>query len=71
MVKVMVISWRDGRLVTCRNKRHLKNKGENALDIKGVSDKFQGRGGLSDAGHNCIMKDLSKWHIFFIRKTKR
>ena len=31
-----------------RNKGHLKNKGENALDIKGVSDKFQGRGGLSD-----------------------
>ena len=32
-----------------RNKGHLKNKGENALDIKGVSDKFQGRGGLSFA----------------------
>ena len=48
MVKALAISWRDGRLVA-RNKGHLKNKGENTLDIKGVSDKFQGRGGLSDA----------------------
>ena len=46
--QALAISWRDGRLVAARNKGHLKNKGENALDIKGVSDKFQGRGGLSD-----------------------
>ena len=42
-----------------RNKGHLKNKGENALDIKGVSDKFQGRGGLSDEDTIIWMKDLS------------
>jgi len=57
--QALAISWRDGRLVAARNKGHLKNKGENALDIKGVSDKFQGRGGLSDA-YNFAMKDLSK-----------
>jgi len=57
--QALAISWKDGRLVAARNKGHLKNKGENALDIKGVSDKFQGRGGLSDA-YNFAMKDLSK-----------
>ena len=57
--QALAVSWRDGRLVAARNKGHLKNKGENALDIKGVSDKFQGRGGLSDA-YNFAMKDLSK-----------
>ena len=56
--QALAISWRDGRLVAARNKGHLKNRGENALDIKGVSDKFQGRGGLSDA-YNYAMKDLS------------
>ena len=56
--QALAISWRDGRLVADRNKGHLKNRGENALDIKGVSDKFQGRGGLSDA-YNYAMKDLS------------
>ena len=55
----MAISWRDGRLVAARNKGHLKNRGENALDIKGVSDKFQGRGGLSDGYTIVVMKDLS------------
>ena len=56
--QALAISWRDGRLVAARNKGHLKNKGENALDIKGVSDKFQNRGGLTDA-YNFAMKDLS------------
>jgi len=56
--QALAISWRNGRLVAARNKGHLKNRGENALDIKGVSDKFQGRGGLSDA-YNFAMKDLS------------
>ena len=57
--QALAISWRDNRLVAARNKGHLKNKGENALDIRGVSDKFQGRGGLSDA-YNFAMRDLSK-----------
>ena len=29
----LMISWRDGKLITARNKGHLKNRGETALDI--------------------------------------
>jgi len=57
--QALAISWRDGRLVAARNKGHLKNKGENALDIKGVADKFRGRGELEKA-YNFAMNDLSK-----------
>jgi len=57
--QALAISWRDGRLVAARNKGHLKNKGENALDIKGVADKFAGRGELEKA-YNFAMNDLSK-----------
>ena len=56
--QALAISWRDGRLVAARNKGHLKNKGENALDIKAVADKFAGRGELEKA-YNFAMKDLS------------
>jgi hypothetical protein len=45
-------------LIAARNKSHLKNSGENALDISGVASKFQGRGGLTDA-YNFAMVDLS------------
>ena len=57
--QALAISWRDGRLVAARNKGHLKNKGENALDIKGVATKFAGRGELEKA-YNFAMNDLSK-----------
>ena len=56
--QALAISWRDGRLVAARNKGHLKNKGENALDIKGVATKFAGRGELEKA-YNFAMNDLS------------
>jgi hypothetical protein len=56
--QALAISWRDGRLVAARNKGHLKNRGANALDIKGVADKFSGRGELEKA-YNFAMKDLS------------
>jgi GNAT superfamily N-acetyltransferase len=56
--QALAISWRDGRLVAARNKGHLKNRGENALDIKGVADKFAGRGELEKA-YNFAMNDLS------------
>ena len=68
--QALAISWRDGRLVAARNKGHLKNKGENALDIKGVSDKFQNRGGLTDALQLCNERPF-KCDIFIIGKTKR
>ena len=57
--QALAVRWRDGRLVAARNKGHLKNKGENALDIKGVATKFAGRGELEKA-YNFAMNDLSK-----------
>ena len=57
--QALAVSWRDGRLVAARNKGHLKNKGENALDINGVATKFAGRGELEKA-YNFAMNDLSK-----------
>ena len=56
--QALAVSWRDGRLIAARNKGHLKNRGENALDIQGVAQKFAGRGGLTDA-YNFAMKDLN------------
>jgi len=56
--QALAISWVGGRLVAARNKGHLKNKGANALDIKGVADKFSGRGELEKA-YNFAMKDLT------------
>jgi hypothetical protein len=57
--QALAVSWRDGRLVAARNKGHLKNKGEGALDINGVAVKFAGRGELEKA-YNFAMKDLTK-----------
>jgi hypothetical protein len=56
--QALAISWVGGRLVAARNKGHLKNKGAGALDIKGVADKFTGRGELEKA-YNFAMKDLT------------
>ena len=56
--QALAISWVNGRLVAARNKSHLKNKGEGAMTIGQVADKFAGRGGLTDA-YNFAMKDLS------------
>ena len=57
--QALAISWRDDKgLIAARNKSHLKNSGEGALDISGVASKFGGRGGLTDA-YNFAMKDLT------------
>jgi hypothetical protein len=56
--QALAVSWVNGRLVAARNKSHLKNKGEGAMTIGQVADKFAGRGGLTDA-YNYAMKDLS------------
>jgi hypothetical protein len=56
--QALAVTWKDGKLLAARNKGHLKNKGENALDIKGVADKFKGRGELEKA-YNFAMNDLS------------
>ena len=56
--QALAISYRNDRgIIAARNKSHLKDKGLNALDIKGVSDKFANRGGLTDA-YNFAMRDL-------------
>lgn len=58
--QALAVSWRDdkGGLIAARNKGHLKNRGEAALDISGMASKFSGRGGLTDA-YNFAMKDLT------------
>ena len=55
----LMISWKDGKLVTARNKGQLKNFGANSMDIKGVASKFAGRGDIKDA-FVFAMKDLNK-----------
>lgn len=39
----------DGQVIFARNKGHIKNFGQNALDWKGVCEVFDNRGDLSDA----------------------
>ena len=57
--QALAISYRkDKGIIAARNKSHLKDSGAGALDIKGVSDKFANRGGLTDA-YNFAMRDLS------------
>ncbi|MEY3312185.1 MAG: Cytidylyltransferase-like [Bacteroidota bacterium] len=55
--QALAVSWVKGRLVAARNKSHLRNKGEGAMDITQVATKFANRGGLTDA-YNFAMKDL-------------
>jgi len=54
----IMISWKNGKLIAARNKQHLKNAGENALDVQGIADLFAGRGDIETA-YNAAMKDLS------------
>ena len=57
--QALAVSWRDDKgLIAARNKGHLKNKGENALDISAMASKFSGRGDLTDA-YNFAMIDLN------------
>ena len=48
-----------GKLIAARNKGHLKNSGETALDTNGIISKFKGRGDISDA-FSFAVKDLEK-----------
>tara|TARA_R110002153_G_scaffold2742_2_gene13161 strand:- start:148 stop:1230 length:1083 start_codon:yes stop_codon:yes gene_type:complete len=54
-----MISWKDGELISARNKGHIKNKGETALSIKDVESKFKGRGDIRNAFVYAV-RDLSK-----------
>ena len=55
----ILISWKNGKLIAARNKSHLKNAGEAALDMSGIASLFAGRGDIETA-YNAAMKDLSK-----------
>ena len=55
----LMISWKDGKLISARNKGHIKNKGETALSIKDVESKFKGRGDIRNAFVYAV-RDLSK-----------
>jgi len=56
--QALAISWKEkGGLIAARNKGHLKDKGENAMNLSGVKSWMAGRGELSD-GFNFAMKDL-------------
>ena len=48
-----------GKLIAARNKGHLKNSGETALDANGIISKFKGRGDIEDA-FSFAVKDLEK-----------
>jgi hypothetical protein len=54
----IMISWKNGKLIAARNKSHLKNGGENALDMQGIASLFAGRGDIETA-YNAAMRDLS------------
>ena len=55
----LMVSWKDGKLVTARNKGQLKNFGGNSMDASGVASKFAGRGDIKDA-FVFAMNDLGK-----------
>lgn len=52
------ISWKNGKLIAARNKSHLKDSGEGAMDIGGVAQLFAGRGDIETV-YNAAMEDLN------------
>lgn len=59
-------SWKNGQLVCARNKYHLKNFGENALNTIGLQDMFKGRGDIEEAftlAVNDLEQAISKMSI--------
>jgi hypothetical protein len=54
----IMISWKSGKIIAARNKSHLKNHGENALDFNGIKDLFAGRGDIEIA-YTTAMEDLA------------
>jgi hypothetical protein len=55
----IMISWKAGKLIAARNKGHLKNAGEAALDSAALAAMFAGRGDIETA-YNAAMKDLTE-----------
>lgn len=48
----IMFSVRDGQIVFARSNTHVRNKGQNALDINALKDKFAGRGDIGDSFGN-------------------
>jgi hypothetical protein len=53
----LMCSFKDNKIIAARNKGHLKNYGESALDIEGMKQFFGGRGSIETAFVNA-MTDL-------------
>ena len=54
----LMISWKNGDLVAARNKGHLRNFGEDAMDLRDLVNKFEGRGAIREA-FEYAFRDLS------------
>lgn len=52
----LLVSVKNGKVIAARNKGHLKNYGENAMDLKGIENKFAGR--EVGVAYGRAMKDL-------------
>lgn len=55
--QALAVSYKDGKLVTARNKGEYKNYGEHAATKDDIKQKFEGRGVISDA-YNFAFEDL-------------
>jgi len=53
----LAISWKNGKLISARNKSQYKNHGENALGYSALKDFFKDRGEIGDA-YNLAIEDL-------------
>jgi hypothetical protein len=45
----IAFSFKDGKIIFGRNKGHVRDAGKNALDVKGITQQFAGRGGIEKA----------------------
>lgn len=45
----IAFSFKDGKIIFGRNKGHVRDAGKNALDVKGITQQFTGRGGIEKA----------------------
>lgn len=54
----LMVSWIDGDLRAARNKGHLRNFGENSMDLGALVKKFEGRGEIREA-FEYAFRDLS------------
>ncbi len=57
--QALAVSFKNGKLVTARNKGEYKNFGEKAADKSAIKEKFAGRGEISDA-YMFAFDDLEK-----------